>query len=278
MFHVKRWLLLALALPAFASGVDLEVRFPGPGVELVGRLYLPDGAERFPGVVLLHGCSGLWARNGAPTKSYQAWAEHLQSRGFAALLVDSFGPRGEREICTQKQRSISEAVDRPRDAHAALRWLAARPDIKADSIHVLGWSNGGTTALHSLRSDSPGRGAEGPHFRSGVALYPGCAALARASYRPKGALLVLAGGDDDWTPARHCEKLVNDASALGATASIEVYEGAHHGFDRVEGTVRRRPDVRNLSSPTGWGATVGPHPKARAESRERATRFLEDQR
>lgn len=277
MFHVKLWLLVALALPSLGWGFGLEVRFPGPGVELVGRLYLPEGAEKFPAVVLLHGCSGLWARNGAPTKSYQAWAEHLQRLGFAALLLDSFGPRGEREICTQKQRRISEAVDRPRDAHAALKWLAARPDIKADSIHVLGWSNGGTTALHSLRSDSPGREA-GRHFRSGIALYPGCGALARAPYRPQGALLILAGAADDWTPARHCESLVSEASALGATASIDVYDGAHHGFDRVDGVVRHRPDVRNLSSPTGWGATVGPHPKARAEAFERATRFLETHR
>lgn len=139
---MKRSVCVALLLPCLASAAGAEVRFPGPGLELVGRLYLPEGAAKAPAVVLLHGCSGLWARNGAPTQSYQAWAEHLQRRGFAALLVDSFGPRGEREICTQKQRRISEAVDRPRDAHAALRWLSSRPDIKAESIHVLGWSNG----------------------------------------------------------------------------------------------------------------------------------------
>jgi len=275
---VKRWIFAALVIPGLGCAAGLEVRFPGPGLELVGRLYLPEGAAKAPAVVLLHGCSGLWARNGAPTKSYRAWAEHLQRRGFAALLVDSFGPRGAREICTQKERRISEAEDRPRDAHAALRWLAARPDIKAESIHVLGWSNGATTALHALSADAPGRDPEGPRFRSGVAFYPGCAALSRSEYRPLGPLLVQAGGADDWTPARHCEKLVADAKALGAAAAIDVYEGAHHGFDRVDGQVRRRPEVRNLSSPTGWGATVGPDLQARAKSLERATTFFEAQR
>ncbi len=278
MFHVKPWLLAALLLPSVAEAASSEVRFPGPGLELVGRLYLPEGVAKAPAVVLLHGCSGLWARNGQPTKSYQAWAEHLQRRGFAALLVDSFGPRGEREICTQKERRISEARDRPRDAHAALRWLASRPDIRAESIHVLGWSNGGTTALHALRSDAPGRESLGPGFRSGVAFYPGCAAISRGAYRPEGALLIQAGGADDWTPARHCEKLVGDARGAGATAAIDVYAGAHHGFDRVDGTLRHRPEVRNASSPTGWGATVGPNPIARAGSLERATKFLEAQR
>ena len=278
MFHVKPGLVIALLIPGLGWAASLEVRFPGPGLELVGHLYFPKGVARAPAVVLLHGCSGLWARNGRPANSSHAWAEHLQRHGFAAFLVDSFGPRGEREICTQKERLISEALDRPRDTHAALRWLVARPDIMADSVHVLGWSNGATTALHALRSDAPGREPQGPSFRSGVAFYPGCAALSRGAYRPQGALLVEAGRADDWTPARHCEKLVRDARALGATAAIDVYEGAHHGFDRVDGKVRHRPEVRNPSSPTGWGATVGPDPKARAAALARTTQFFEAHR
>ena len=47
------------------------------------------------------------------------------------------------------------------------------------------------------------------------------------------------------------------------------------GFDSPSGSIRTRPEVRNPSSPNGWGATVGPHPEARAKAIERATAFIE---
>lgn len=275
---MKRPWAALLLVPAMAWGAGQEVRFPGPGIELVARLYLPEGGGKAPAVVLLHGCSGMWTRGGQPTRSYDDWAEHLRREGFVALLVDSFGPRGEREICTQKERRVSPATDRPRDAHAALSWLAARPDVDPASIHLLGWSNGAQTTLHALRTGAVERPPAAPRFRSAVAFYPGCAAFDVDSYAPHIPLLILAGGADDWTPADKCERLAAAARKRGAPVEIEVYPGAHHAFDRIDGTVRRRPDVRNPSSPTGWGATVGPQPEARAKSRQRALAFLKEHR
>ena len=91
-------------------------------------------------------------------------------------------------------------------------------------------------------------------------------------------MLIQAGGADDWTPARFCVKLAASAREQGAAVEIDVYEGAHHAFDRIEGSVRLRPEVRNPSSATGWGATVDPHPQAREQALKRATAFLEAHR
>jgi dienelactone hydrolase len=272
-FHVERilaFLLVGLALNA-AAAVE-EVTLPGPGIELSGRLYRPPGEGPFPAIVMMHGCSGMWGAGGRePTANYRAWATHFSQRGYVALLLDSFRPRGEREICTQKERKVSEARDRPRDAYAALAWLAARKDVDGKHIHVMGWSNGAMAVLNVLRPDAPGRLPDGPAFTSAVALYPGCAALARGSYHPVAPLLILSGAADDWTPARSCEALAQKAAG---DVRIEVYEGAHHGFDSPVGAVHLRPEVRNLSSPTGWGATVGPNPVARAKALEAATAFI----
>ena len=268
--------LLLVSTVAFSGGEP--VRFPGPGVELVGRLYPAEGAAPTPAVVLLHGCSGMWARNGEPTRNYEAWALHLQKRGFTALLVDSFGPRGEREICTQRDRRVMPGRERTRDAYAALRWLAAKPGVDPERIHVLGWSNGGSTVLHALRPEAPGRESGAERFRSGVAFYPGCGLLARIDYRPVEPLLIQAGAADDWTPAGDCVKIAARAKEQGVPVEIDVYEDAHHAFDGIVGRIRQRPDVRNLSSPTGWGATVGPNPAARAKAIARATAFLEGSR
>lgn len=268
------WILAASS--AFAS-VE-KVVIPADGLELAARLYRPDGAGSFPAIILLHGCSGMWARNGEPTGSYDFWARHFQQRGYHALLLDSFGPRGEKEICTQKRRRVSPERERSRDAHAALRWLASRDDVEAKSIHILGWSNGAMTVLQALRQDAEGKASDMPEFRSAVAFYPGCASLLRGKYAPDVPLLIQAGAEDDWTPARHCQGLAKRAREGGAKVEIDVYDGAHHSFDRMDGRVRYRPDVSNPSSPTGWGATVGPNPEARQKAIERTTRFIEAHR
>lgn len=249
------------------------VSFPGPGLELAGRLYLPGGRGPFPAIVMLHGCSGLWSRSGEPTPSYRFWAEHFRDRGFAALLVDSFGPRGEKEICTQASRPVSESKDRPRDAHSALAWLASRGDVDRERIHLMGWSNGGSAVLHALRPDAAPGDSRGARFRSAVAFYPGCALLSRGEFLPAAPLLIQAGEADDWTPASQCRDLAERAPA--GSVEIDVYAEAHHGFDRLGLSVRERPDVRNRNRPGGRGATVGANPEARARAIERATAWIE---
>jgi dienelactone hydrolase len=196
MFHVKhlrhalKAMIVALGVGtgSFSASAARPVTFPGDGVELAAIVYVPVGKGPFPAVVLMHGCSGLWAGPGRPTLSYAFWAEHLRSRGFIALLVDSFGPRGEKEICTQRNRRISESRDRPRDAYSAQRWLAARADVDPQRIHVMGWSNGAMAVLHAVMPDAAGGGQ--PRFRSAVAFYPGCRNLLDRRFRSTAPLLI----------------------------------------------------------------------------------------
>jgi len=55
---------------------------------------------------------------------------------------------------------------------------------------------------------------------------------------------------------------------------IDVYPDAHHGFDVPSNPMHYRPEVRNVSAPKGWGATVGSHPEARAKALARTTEWL----
>lgn len=273
-FHVKRLWVLALMACVPAWGDREAVTLPNDKLQLAGRLYAPDGKGPFPAIVLLHGCSGMWGRDGEPTRHYEAWARHFQKRGFVALLLDSFGPRGEKEICTQGIRKIHPARERAADAHAALAWLAARPDVRKDGIHLLGWSNGGIAVLQALASPRKAEAEPGLAFRSAVAFYPNCLGLVD-TFASRIPLLVLAGAADDWTPARTCEAMAASARQRGVPIEIDVYAGAHHAFDGLEGGVRFRPEVRNISSPTGRGAHVGRDPVAQEKSWIRATEFIE---
>jgi dienelactone hydrolase len=263
---------LAILGAGLAHAGGEPVRLPGPGIELVGRLYRPEGQGPFPAIVMLHGCSGLWGKGGEPTASFAFWAEHFRARGYVALLLDSFGPRGEREICTQEKRRVSPAKDRPRDAYAALAWLGARADVDSGRVDLIGWSNGGSAVLHTVKAGAPGRLEGGARFRAAVAFYPGCADLAKAPFRPTVPLLIQSGGADDWTPARHCETLA--AAAPAGSVEIDVYAGAHHSFDRLGSGQRERPEVRNPNRPGGRGATIGAHPEAREKAIARTTSWL----
>ena len=270
--------LLLHASPSPAASFEAErVAFPalkdfeGRQIELDAHLYRPQGPGPFPALVLLHGCSGMYTRRGELTDSYRHWAELLAARGYVALLVDSFGPRGQRSICDQQKRAILESRERVEDAYAALRWLNDRPFVARGRIGLLGWSNGGTGTLYAMRESRDYRG-----FASAVAFYPGCRTIAnsRPPYRPYAPLLVLSGEADDWTPAAPCAALVDAVKAQDGPMTIVTYPGAHHSFDRVNMPVRYRPTVRNLNKPDRLGATVGEHPEARADAIRRTVEFF----
>ena len=57
-------------------------------------------------VIALHGCGGLYAATGARkgqlNARHQAMADLLVAEGYSAVFPDSFSPRGETELCTQK--------------------------------------------------------------------------------------------------------------------------------------------------------------------------------
>src|SRR6266852_2641327 len=58
------------------------------------ELALPAGPGPFPAMVVLHGCDGVG-------RHYRDWVRDLVSWGYAAILVDSFRPRGFKTVCNQ---------------------------------------------------------------------------------------------------------------------------------------------------------------------------------
>lgn len=271
--------LLQPAAPVAAASYAAEwVEFPalqefeGKPVTLTGWLYRPEGDGPFPALVLLHGCGGMYGAGNNLTPSNRRWAETLRANGYLAMFVDSFGPRGQRSICEQQQRTILVGRERVQDAYAALQWLARRADVQAGRIGLIGWSNGGSGTLFSLLPANK----RDPGFRAAVAFYPGCVSLTKVKtpYRPYAPLLVLSGEADDWTLAAPCVELAGIARSQGASAEIVTYPGAYHSFDRLNSPVRYRPNVRNPNKPEGRGATVGEHPEAREDAFKRTLEFF----
>ena len=131
-----------------------DVRFPNPagGFELAGTLTLPEGEGPFPGVVLVSG-SGPQDRDEtlAGHKPFLVLADHLTRAGIAVLRYDDRGV-GESGGDFPSATSVELATD----ADAAVAWLAARPEVRADAVGIVGHSEGGLVGpLVASRSDRP---------------------------------------------------------------------------------------------------------------------------
>lgn len=251
------------------------VRFPnvtpGAPASIEATLVRPAGHGPFPAVVQLHGCAGVEAQ------SFR-WARWLADRGYVALVVDSFGPRGIKGDCRSgpDDPPISARFD---DAFGALRYLQSLDYVRGDRVAAIGWSQGGVYAMAAVNGPSleraRRRGVALPAagFAAAVGVYPGgCFSLVREQVvRP---LLVLIGEADDWTPAAKCREMVEAMRGRGADATIVAYPGAYHYFD-VEGQRHEvLAHVENDSRPGGSGATVSYQAEAAADARRRIEEFL----
>jgi len=278
---MKRWWAAALVGLCTVARAQSEIAFKsldrhdGQAVELKAWWFAAPTKAPAPAVVLLHGCGGVYDRQGRIGERMRHYAALLNGLGQHALVVDSLTPRGEREICTQRTgtRAITQS-SRRLDALAALQWLAQRPDVDARHLGLMGWSNGGSAVLsstnlqHRAVVDFPVK----PAFA--VAFYAGCAADLKRGYRPSAPLLMLVGEADDWTPAAPCHELAS--GLVGQGVEIEGYASAYHGFDS-SAPVRLRPGVPNGVNP-GAGVHVGGQAEAWRRSRERLLQFLQAQR
>jgi dienelactone hydrolase len=262
-------LLLAALGPAWAAET---VTVPGEDLPLAAVLFRPDGPGPHPAVVALHGCGGLRDQDGALGARHRDWGERLARAGFVVLMPDSFGSRGAGSQCRARDRVARPSRERATDALAALALLQARPDVKADAVSLLGWSNGGTTVLHAIR---PGRARQGrPDFARAVAFYPGCRVPHEGGrWRARMPLLILMGDADDWTAPEPCRALAQAARARGESVEIVLYAGAAPGFDAPDSAPRTRRGLAFTADGSGT-ARVGTDPAGRADALARVPAYL----
>lgn len=247
--------------------IRIDVR---PDFTLDAFLYRPPGEGPFPAVVALHGCAGLGA-NGIAER-YRDWAARLTDLGFVVLFADSFGSRGLGSQCRVSKRAARASHERVADANAARRWLQEQPFVKPDRVSLLGWSNGASTVLWTIRPERHSDRGQAD-FRSAVALYPGCRRSHATAWSARLPVLILIGGADDWTPAEACQKMVAGARGRSARVSLVVYPGAYHGFDEPNLPLRELVGVS--SSADGSGIVHrGTDPAARADALKRVPEWL----
>jgi pimeloyl-ACP methyl ester carboxylesterase len=251
-------LVLALALPSGgcdgggpsapepASQSDF---FESGGARLHFVLELPTGPPPFPAVVIGHGSGRSTTSDGA------GYVPFLKERGFAVLRYDKRGVGQSTGSYRGVSAANSEAQIRElaSDMAAALATLAARGDIDANRLGLMGTSQAGWVMVAAAERSPLARftiavtGSVEPIganilFESLRDLpieeaYAQFATFAGPpGYDPRPTLraldiptLWLLGDEDRLVPTRDCVRILTGLRTAGARSEFIVYAGEGHG-------------------------------------------------
>lgn len=221
-----------------------------PPVTVDGKLFLPLGARgRQPVVIVVPGSLGIAA-------SHLAHAEALVGEGIAAFVLDPFGARGVTStVANQTQFSFAASAW---DVLATVRTLATLPEIDPSRIAAQGHSRGGAAVLTAAARRFAGpRPAAGPRLVSVLAAYPWCGHQFLDPDIGETEVRVLIGDRDDWVSPQQAQGHVQAMRLRGGRASIRIFSGAAHSFDRDQSLTAVPEASVSPGAPTAYLADDG---------------------
>jgi dienelactone hydrolase len=196
-------------------------------VKIKASLYLPRKASPVAAMVIISGSGGVndW------TELY--YARELARNGIAALVVDSFGPRGVRS--TVQDQTLVTYWEMENDAFAALAML--RKDKRIDPAHIgiMGQSKGGLIAQNAaftVRQNWRRTGALA--FDVHVPITSDCAVQHRTVLTTGKPIFFMFAELDDYDLVKPCLDYIKRIRVAGNTQVVEkIYKGAHHNWEDV---------------------------------------------
>jgi carboxymethylenebutenolidase len=199
------------------------VEFRGGSGPIKGFLARPKGDGPFPAVVIVHEWWGLtdWIKENA---------ERLAGEGYVALAVDLYG--GKVTTSRDEAHELSRALD-PQEAVADLKggvaYLKTLSFVARDQKQgAIGWCLGGLySRLLSQSSD-----AIGPTVICYGSVTTDPEQIAKLKGKP---ILGIFGFEDRGIPPAKVHEFRNLLRQEKATATIQVFQGAGHGFMRPGG-------------------------------------------
>jgi dienelactone hydrolase len=228
-----RW-ALAAAFLLFAAGaghaqqretITFEGRQKGAPVQVTAEITWPAKAGPVPALVIHHGSGGV------SSEREGRYAREMAAMGVAAVVIDSFKPRGVTQTVTDQ--SAVTGPDFNNDALAVLKALGANPRIDRSHIGITGFSKGGTAALmasHENLIAAAGVPA-GLRYALHVPFYPSCGTQYRNPRTSRAPIYMLIGGADTYVGVEPCQTYAEALRAAGAQVSVTVFPNAGHGFD-----------------------------------------------
>ena len=224
-----------------------------PKVALDGKLFLPPANKRAAGklplVIVVPGSLGV-------ASSHVTHAETLTDNGIAAFVLDNFGGRNVTStVANQTQFSFAASAY---DVLAAWAVLSGHPEIDATRIGAQGHSRGGSAVLTAAtRRFADAVIGKGRGLFAILAAYPWCGHQFLDPRVGTTEVRVLMGDADEWCSPMQAQAHVQALRLAGAEASMRLFAGAQHSFDRGTEIVNVPDAAVSPSAPTAHLAADG---------------------
>lgn len=217
--------------------VTIESGTHGKQAKVSAELFLPDlpAGSKAPVMLIMHGSA-------APRERREnAYAEEFLKLGVAAAIINSFALRGIKS--TVRDQSQVSSTDMMIDAVNVMRVVAARPDVDASRIGLIGFSKGGSVAVKAaLKRYEKFVDKRGHEFSFLIAMYPWCGDMP-FDFTPTGAsLFMMLGEADTYAGVSACEEFGERLKKNGGDVTVKVFANAEHDWDTPD---RERWSIAN---------------------------------
>jgi len=151
--------------------------------------------------------------------------------GIAALVIDPFGAREiTSTVANQVQYSFAASAH---DVLAAVRAVAGRDDVDAGRIGAQGHSRGGTAVLSAAATRfADAVLGDGTRLRAVYAAYPWSGHQFLDPSIRDTVVRAVIGDRDEWCSPQQVQGHIHAMRLTGGRASLRIFAGAHHSFDR----------------------------------------------
>ncbi|MBA4179605.1 MAG: dienelactone hydrolase family protein [Anaerolinea sp.] len=205
------------ASPAGTGGaVAADIKFAGPGSDLLGYLAKPEKAGTYPGIVVIHENRGL----NEHTKDI---ARRYAKEGFIALAVDlvSRGGGSKSDVAANTGALGSAKIDDLiADMKAYVTYLSRAEGVKTGGVGVTGFCFGGGYAFETAIAS--------PEAKAVVPYYGTCRLLDQLG-TTKAAVLAIYGQLDNRVTSQ-AERVKTELAKSGRPSEVKIYDGANHAF------------------------------------------------
>jgi carboxymethylenebutenolidase len=206
-----------------------ELTFERNGDTLRGYAVWPNGEGPFPALLLIPDVRGLYDH-------YRDVSRRFAAEGYFTFAIDLYSREGAPDLPDSESvfRWIEQLSDRRviADLQAAVGFLAAHGDVRANAIGVTGFCMGGQYALMAA--------CVVERLAACVSWYGMLRYQEINETKPTSPLelaprlhcpyLGLFGADDAIIPTADIEQLRSILSAHGKNFDIKIYDGAGHAF------------------------------------------------
>ncbi|WP_426010161.1 dienelactone hydrolase family protein [Caulobacter sp. DWR2-3-1b2] len=228
----------------------------GAKVAEASKVFKPVGRGPFPVALILHGCGGK-------TPFLEDYAKVAVQAGYAAVVVDSFKPRGMSTmdaklfVCTGM---AVQGLKRSADIFAMLAWLEGQSWADHRKVFLAGWSHGGWAIMDGYAIGLNAARATGlsdadpmrlrAQVKGALLVYPYASYPSLTSSRGWGTygpkVFSVVGGKDQVVGWKYPRKALERLKRDGLSVDTVFYPDATHAFDDDRANDPRakyRPDL-----------------------------------